>query len=129
MADRMRYTDLIVWQRGMDLVVRAYTLSQDLPAHERFGLVAQIRRAAVSVPANVAEGHGRLHRGDYIHHLSIASGSLCELQTLALASARLGYVADRVVGDFVECTNDLGRMLSALIRRLRHAHPLSPIPS
>jgi len=67
------YRDLGGWQKSMDLVVAVYRLSKKLPADEKFGLTSQLRRAAVSIPANIAEGYGRKHRGDYIHHLSIVS--------------------------------------------------------
>src|SRR5581483_2372738 len=69
------YRDLIVWQRGMDLIVLSYKIAKRLPPIEMYGLASQIRRAAVSVPANIAEGHGRHHRGEYVHHLSFANGS------------------------------------------------------
>ena len=86
---------LAVWQRAMSLVVETYRVTAALPAAERFGLVTQARRAAVSVPANIAEGYGRLHRGDYVPHLSIARGSLMELRTLLHTAARLSYVTVR----------------------------------
>ena len=70
------YRDLKVWEKSMDLVVESYRVSRLLPKAEMFGLISQIQRAAVSVPANIAEGHGREHMGDYLRHLSIASGSL-----------------------------------------------------
>ncbi len=75
------YRDLIVWQKGMDLVVECYRLSKKLPASEQYGLSAQIQRSAASIPANIAEGHARRHTGDYVHHLSMAVGSLAELET------------------------------------------------
>ena len=68
------YRDLEVWQKAMDLVEQVYRLAKALPPEERYGLTSQIQRAAVSIPANIAEGHGRLHRGDYVHHLSMARG-------------------------------------------------------
>ena len=75
------YKDLLVWQRGVALVKTVYVLSENLPAAERFGLTAQMRRAAVSVPSNVAEGFGRQASGEYRHHLAISRGSLAELET------------------------------------------------
>jgi hypothetical protein len=70
------YRDLLVWQKAVDLVTDCYGLTKQLPKTEIYGLTAQIQRAAVSIPANIAEGHGREHLGDYLHHLSIANGSL-----------------------------------------------------
>jgi len=84
------YRDLQVWQKAMDLVAESYTLSAKLPKTETFGLASQIQRAAVSIPANIAEGHGREHLGDYLHHLSVANGSLMELETHFLVSQSLG---------------------------------------
>src|SRR5262249_50090727 len=75
------YRDLKVWQRALDMTVECYRLSRTLPGSEVYGLSSQIRRASVSVPANIAEGHGRKHLGDYLHHPSVARGSLMELET------------------------------------------------
>jgi four helix bundle protein len=129
MQQRMRYTDLKVWQRGIDLVISVYELSGALPPDERFGLISQMRRAAVSVPANIAEGHGRLHRGDYVHHLSVANGSLRELETHVVIAGRLCFLAPTDCATLLRATDELGRMLSGLIRRLRSPSPLSPLPS
>ena len=68
----MKYSDLLVWQKSMDLVADVYKLTAEFPADERFGLTSQIRRAAVSIPANIAEGHGRKSSGAFINHISIA---------------------------------------------------------
>jgi four helix bundle protein len=70
------YRGLKVWQKAMDLVVASYELTNKFPQHEIYSLVNQIHRAAVSLPANIAEGHGREHLGDYLHHLSVSNGSL-----------------------------------------------------
>jgi four helix bundle protein len=75
------YRELEVWKTAMDLVVAVYELSRKLPASERFGLASQMQRSAVSVPANIAEGYGRAHRKEYLNHLSIANGTLQELET------------------------------------------------
>ena len=82
----------------MDLVVSCYRLTRRLPAEERYGLVSQVRRASVSVPANIAEGHARTHRGDYLRHLSIARGSTAELQTLLDLCERLGFATPTMCG-------------------------------
>jgi len=112
------YRDLIVWQKAMDLVMESYRLAQKFPTHERYGLASQCRRAAVSIPANIAEGHGRLHRGDYVHHLSIATGSLMELETCAELECRLGYASADDVLSLRELLDHVGRMLTRLTRRL-----------
>ena len=113
------YRDLEVWQKAMELAVEAYRLTEPFPAHEQYGLRAQIHRAAVSVPSNVAEGHGRAITREYLHHLAIAHGSLMELETQVELSVRLGFVkrpvADGVLSQAAEC----GRMLHGLMRRLR----------
>ena len=75
------YRDLVVWQEAMDLVVATYRIAARLPRGEQYGLVNQMQRAAVSVPANIAEGHGRSGCREYLHHLSVARGSLMELET------------------------------------------------
>ncbi|HMH83730.1 MAG TPA: four helix bundle protein, partial [Gemmatimonadales bacterium] len=75
------YRDLLVWQRAMDLVIEAYGFAKRFPGEERYALAQQLRRAAVSVPSNIAEGHGRKYLGDYVRHVSIARGSLMEMET------------------------------------------------
>jgi four helix bundle protein len=113
------YRDLIVWARAMDLVVNCYKLSKRLPNSETYGLISQIRMAAISVPANIAEGHGRRSLGEYVQHLSIANGSLKELETHLLITGRLNYLRhDEIVGALKAC-EEIGRMLSTLIQKLR----------
>jgi four helix bundle protein len=105
----------------MDLGVESYRVGELMPSRERFGLVAQIRRAAVSIPANIAEGHGRLRRGEYLHHLSIARGSLKELETLLTLSERLGYLSEADLRASVELCDFVSRMLTRLRRSLRES--------
>jgi len=104
----------------MDLVVRSYELSKRFPPGETYGLAAQIQRSAVSVPANIAEGHGRRHLGDYLHHLSVANGSLKELETHFLIAERLGLLKDEDVESVLALSEGIGRMLAGLARALRH---------
>lgn len=85
------YTDLIAWQKAMDFVHRVYALTSGFPGDERFGLTSQLRRAAVSIPSNIAEGEGRETPGDFIRFLAIAHGSLREVETQLRISQRLGY--------------------------------------
>jgi four helix bundle protein len=115
------YRDLLVWQKAMDLVAESYRLTASLPKTETYGLASQIQRAAVSVPANIAEGHGREHLGDYLHHLSVANGSLMELETHLLLASRLGFVSAREVELLLEKTGEVSRMLSGLIRSLKQS--------
>jgi four helix bundle protein len=86
------YRDLIVWQRSMDLVEVCYKVAGAFPRDEIYGLTSQLRRSAVSIPANIAEGHGRDGLGEYIHFLGIAQGSLRETETHLLIGGRLNFV-------------------------------------
>lgn len=103
----------------MDLVVESYRLANLLPKNETYGLASQIQRAAVSIPANIAEGHGRDHLGDYLHHLSVANGSLMELETHFHIALRLLYLKGNDLEKIVALTAEVGRMLSALTRKLK----------
>src|SRR2546429_4285601 len=86
------YHELTVWMRSMDLVIKIVFVAKKLPKDERFGLISQLQRSALSIPSNIAEGYGRSHRGDYLHHLSMANGSLCELETQLIIAGRLKYI-------------------------------------
>ena len=108
------YRDLIVWRKAMELVSTAYGLSGRFPREEQYGLTSQVQRAAVSVPANIAEGQGREAPKAFANHLGIARGSLAELDTLLLVAVRLGYVAETVSGQIIE----VRRLLRGLIRSL-----------
>ncbi len=127
------YRDLDVWRKSMDLVERSYQLTERFPRAEEFGLRAQMRRAAISIPSNIAEGHGRSSTAEYVHHLSIAHGSLMELETQVQISARLGLISDKEMSPFLDSSAEIGRMLNALGARLRGPSraagvPRSPIP-
>jgi len=113
------YKDLEVWKQSMDLVEECYRFSDRFPRSEEFGLRSQVRRSAVSVPSNIAEGNGRSTTGDYLRHVSIAHGSLMELETQVLIAGRLRYVDAAVVSEVMRRTDEIGRMLTALARRLR----------
>jgi four helix bundle protein len=117
------YRDLIVWARAMDLVVDCYRLSGRLPQTEIYGLTSQIRRAAISIPANIAEGHGRKTLGEYIQHLSIANGSLKELETHLIIAGRLNYAGESDISPMLEACEEIGRMLAGLIQKLRQKRP------
>jgi four helix bundle protein len=117
------YRDLRVWQESMTLVEIVYKLTLSLPASEKFGLVSQMNRAAVSIPANIAAGHGSKHRGVYLNHLSISRGSLTELETYFELVVRLGMLEQELVSDAQARCDTVGRLLGALIRALR-----TPVP-
>lgn len=110
----------MVWQRGMDICEQIYALTADFPADERFGLTSQMRRAAVSVPSNIAEGHGRNSDADFARFVEIAIGSCLELETQLDISLRIGYSpaaeADRLMD---EC-QQIAKMLYALNKSLRN---------
>jgi four helix bundle protein len=112
------YKDLQVWKRGMGLTTLVYQFSAELPADERFGLVSQMRRAAVSIPANIAEGHQRTSTRDYLRFLSIASGSLAELETLIELASRLYSIRTTSIEELVGQADELGKMLRSLQHRL-----------
>lgn len=113
------YRELLVWQKAMDLVVSCYLATEAFPKHQQFGLTNQLQRAAVSIPANIAEGHGRQSTGDYLRHLAIARGSLCELETHILISERLRYVEENCSADLLAATSEIGKMLNGLISSLK----------
>jgi four helix bundle protein len=103
----------------MDLVTEIYQLTKSLPADERFGLTSQIRRSAVSIPANIAEGYGRFHRAEYLRFLSIANGSLTETETHMLIAVRLGYLNDEQTRAAWDLTKRCGQLLTKLVQALR----------
>lgn len=117
------YRDLTVWQRAMDLADVAYELTKSFPKDERFGLTSQVQRSAVSIPSNIAEGHGRDHLGEYLHHLSIANGSLMELETQLTIAARRNYVGNADIQRGLDLSGDVGRLLASLVRALKAGRP------
>jgi four helix bundle protein len=113
------YRDLKVWQAGMLLAKRVYKLTEPFPGDERFGLVSQMRRSAVSVPANVAEGHARNTTAEMIRFSGIALGSVAEIETQLLLAADFGFADADDVDDILKLTDEIGRMLHSLIRSNR----------
>jgi len=113
------YRDLLVWQRSMAVVETVYRLTARFPQSEQFGLRAQMRRAAVSVPSNIAEGYGRRSTGEYRHHLSISRGSLLELETQVLISKRLKYLQSNDTEALLSELEQLGNMLRSLISKIQ----------
>ena len=121
------YRDLLVWQRAMDLAVAAYEMARAMPHSERFGLSAQMCRAAVSVPANIAEGQGRGGSKEFSRHLRIARGSLLELETHLTLAVRLNFINRESAIPVWNQSQEVSKMLSGLIKSLkRRVVPDSP---
>lgn len=108
------FRDLRVWQAALDLVEQVYQLTRRFPKHEVYGLASQMQRAAVSVPSNIAEGHTRSHSKEYLHHLSIARGSLAELQTQLEIARRLMYCSAEEIEPLIARADSLGKQLYML---------------
>jgi four helix bundle protein len=124
------HKDLMVWRKAVALASKVYAATRHLPSEERFGLAAQLRRAVVSIPSNIAEGAGRRTRAELIHYLHVARGSLSEVETQIMIAIDLGFItaADAHLEDIAE----VGRMLNGLIRNLapssRAAHAKACAP-
>jgi four helix bundle protein len=112
------YRDMVVWQQAMDLAVTIYEVTRGWPKDEIYGLTAQARRAANSVPANIAEGFGRENRGSYQQFLRIAQGSLKELETHLLIAERVGISSSDVIRPLLADSESVGKLLRLLIRKL-----------
>ena len=121
MGEIRSYQDLKVWQEAMTLAEDSYRFSAEIPREELYGLVSQIRRAAVSIPANVAEGYGRNSAGSYVAFLRNAQGSLKELETHLLLSQRLKFGKFETAAQLLGRCESTGRMLVALVRGVRAA--------
>jgi four helix bundle protein len=117
------YRDLAVWQKGMDIALAVYKITKSFPDDERFGLTSQLRRAAVSVPANIAEGHARSTTKDYLRFVSIAIGSLAETATFIELAGRLNYGDIIELRRIFEMTTEERRMLRTLQKSLRRRLP------
>lgn len=118
MAEIKSHRDLVVWQKAMDLAVAVYRLSQKFPPNEMYRLVAQVTRSASSIPANIAEGHGRVTRRDYANFVSIARGSLMETETFVMLSVRLGYTEQAEAQPVLNVITEISKMLTVLRSRL-----------
>jgi four helix bundle protein len=118
MARERSYRDLVAWQKAVDLVVEVYRESSSWPADERYGLTSQVRRAVVSVPANIAEGSGRNGTAELRRFLTIAHGSLCEVQTHLEIAERLGFMVPSASAPLFERGAEISRIINGLIRSL-----------
>ncbi|WP_200808942.1 four helix bundle protein [Brevundimonas sp. SH203] len=112
------HRDLKVWQIALDMTETLYRTTADWPKSEQYGLVSQVRRAAVSVPANIAEGAGRRTSGEFAHFIGIARGSLAELETLLIIARRLGYIEEPSFRAIMDDLFELGRMTTGLLKSL-----------
>ena len=112
------YRDLVAWQRSIDLVLEVYRYTQAFPKTETYGLVSQLRRAAVSVPSNIAEGHARLSTGEFRQFLGHALGSLVEVETQLLIAQGLNYLEPKQYNGLLERTVEVGKLLNGLLRSL-----------
>ena len=112
------YQDLLAWQKGIDLCEFVYRASAAFPSEELYGLTSQIRRAAVSVPSNIAEGAGRITKGEFVQSVGHARGSLLEVETQLIVANRLGYLASKETDGLFEVTNEIGKLTNGLIRSL-----------
>lgn len=112
------YRDLLVWQSAMKIAEDVYLLTENLPKHEMFSLTNQLRRAVISIPSNIAEGHGRNSAKEFNHFLGIALGSLAELETQLLLAIRLKYMTETQLSNVLKNTDETAKMLKGLQKSL-----------
>jgi four helix bundle protein len=124
-SDTHGYRQLLAWQKAMDAYVCVCDLTALFPSEERFGITQQIRRCSLSVPSNIAEGYGRYHRREYLHHLYMARGSLMEVETQLIAAARRSLCEREQAASAWEMVQETGRLLNGLIKSLNNASPNS----
>ncbi len=113
------YRDLLAWQKAMELITQIYRVSQKFPSEELYGIVSQMRRAAISIPSNIAEGQGRLTKGEFIQFLGIARGSLLELETQILVAQNLNYLDEPTLKNLLELTSEVGRLVNGLLGAIK----------
>jgi four helix bundle protein len=113
------FRELIAWQKAMDLAVSVYKDTARYPRQEVYGLTSQTRRAAVSIPSNIAEGHARQSTKEFLHFLSIADGSLAEVETQVLLAERLGFLSSQSSDSLVAQIKEIGRIINGLSRSLQ----------
>jgi four helix bundle protein len=116
------YRELVAWQKSMDFVAEIYRVTQDFPKVEQYGITNQLRRAAVSIPSNIAEGQGRQTTGEFRQSLGHARGSLLEAETQILLSERLKFLEHEPASCLLEQASEIGRILSGLLTSLEAAH-------
>jgi four helix bundle protein len=116
------FKQLIAWQKAVNLVTEVYQTTKAYPREEIYGLTSQLRRAAVSIPSNIAEGAGRRTEGEYVHFLGLAYGSLCELETQLIVSIKLKFVTRAVAEPVLVMAAEVGRIINGLISSLTTDH-------
>ena len=116
------YKELKVWEKAYKLCLDIYTVTKRFPKEEIYGLTSQIRRSAVSIPSNIAEGYGRKTTSEYVRFLYIAYGSVCELETQTMISGDLDYMKKEKLQELREALGDVERMLKAMIKSLENKH-------
>ncbi len=125
MSDSIRsYRDLEVWQKSMDLAVKYYQITKDFLKNESYGMSSRLQRAVISIPAHIAEGRGRQHRKEFLQHLSIAYGSLSEVETYLLLAERLNYINKDQLNQSISKTAEVVRMINSL----KYSSLRKPIP-
>ena len=119
MATVRNYRELIVWQKAMDLVELVYQATKQLPKEELYGLTSQVRRSAVSIPSNIAEGQARKSTAEFLNFLSIANGSRAEMETQILLAQRLNYVTTDTAQPILNLSEEVNRLLNGLMNSLK----------
>jgi len=119
MTSLKSYQELIAWKKSMDLAEQVYRVTRIFPKEELYGLTSQVRRAAVSVPSNIAEGQSRRSTSDFLRFLAIARGSLAELETQLLLATRVGYLGEPDLQAALALATEVGRLTAGLMRSLR----------
>lgn len=120
------FKKLDVWKKSMDFACDLYGLTLLLPREERFGLSDQLRRAAISVPSNIAEGQSRNSSKEFIHFLSISKGSLAEMETQLILCGRLGFIPQPQIDDYISRLHGISRMIKGLMDSLENPHKSTP---
>jgi four helix bundle protein len=117
------YRDLLVWQKSIQMVKQVYAATKSFPREEIYGLTSQMRRAAVSIPSNIAEGKGRFSKPDLLHFFTQARGSLLELETQIIIAQELDYLSRSAAKQLLSLTAEVGRMLNGFLRAFRTKPP------
>lgn len=118
MIEKQSFKNLIAWEKAYELTLMVYKYSQKFPASELYGLTSQLRRSAVSISANIAEGRERQHKKEFLQFLSIAKGSLGEVETYLMLAKDLNYINESVFSELEEQRKEIGRLLRGLIKSL-----------